>query len=480
MQKITIIGAGLGGLTAGALLAKRGHKVTILEQHNIVGGCATTFSRKGGFICEVGLHEMDGVYTNSRIVKIFEELDVYKHIEFVKANELFEVYTKKGIFRMSDGLEEAQKALIEKFPNEKKAIESYFKLIASIGKQLEILQTPSWYHFLLFPFFFAKILWYKPKSVSDVFDKHFEDEELKLILNANVQYYNDSPDTLSFLLHAVAQYSYYRGGGYFIKGGSGRLSEYLARVIKENGGEIITSSLVMNCSSSFIEYEHKKKKHILRSDKIISNLSPQQTYRLYDFPYIEKKPLGNALLTIYLGFSQNLKELYGERAYSNFIFDEIGSVDEFNQMIKKDVLEKAFIFVDYSQLDSALTKNKSKSFGVITMVDTIEDWEKLNQEAYQRKKEKLIEVTLKKLEKYYPNISNIVEYAEVGTAKTVKRYIKTPNGTAYGFKPTPKNFFRIPEVKSKKLKNLYFVGQWVIAGGFSPSIISGGLCANKI
>ena len=52
MKTVTIIGAGLGGLTSGALLTKDGHKVTLLEQHNIVGGCATTFKRKGGF--EIG------------------------------------------------------------------------------------------------------------------------------------------------------------------------------------------------------------------------------------------------------------------------------------------------------------------------------------------------------------------------------------------------------------------------------------------
>ena len=55
-----IIGGGLGGLTAGATLAKLGKKVLLLEQHYVVGGCATTFKRKD-YVMEVGLHEMDGL-----------------------------------------------------------------------------------------------------------------------------------------------------------------------------------------------------------------------------------------------------------------------------------------------------------------------------------------------------------------------------------------------------------------------------------
>jgi len=87
---------------------------------------------------------------------------------------------------------------------------------------------------------------------------------------------------------------------------------------------------------------------------------------------------------------------------------------------------------------------------------------------------------IEKLEKHYPNISEFIEYAEVGTSKTVKRYIHTPNGTAYGFKPTPKQFFKIPQVKSKKVNNLYFVGQWIMAGGFNPAMVSGALCFRAI
>jgi len=478
MKNITIIGAGLGGLTAGALLAKDGEKVTILEQHNIVGGCATTFKR-GDFTCEVGLHEMEGVYTNPIIVDIFKKLDVYESVEFVKPDEFFSVTTKYGEFTMPDGFEDAKRALIIKFPDEKKGIDRYFKTIKKIAKSLEKLQNPSWYHFVFFPFLFWDILLYKRKSVTEVLDKIIKNEELNLILNTNIQYYSDMPDNLSFLLHAVAQHSYYQGGGWFIKGGSGKLSDYLAKIIKENGGEVITKAMVIACSQDSIVYSHKKESKSISSDIVISNLSPKQTYQLYEKAYNETKEVANSLLTVYLGFRKNLKEVYGKKAYSNFIFDDIGSVEEFNAMMKRDISQRGFVFVDYSEIDSGLTKC-DKSFGAICTTDYINDWESLDKENYKKKKENLIKSTLQKLEAHYPNISDLVEYAEVGTAKTVERYIKTPNGTAYGFKPTPKQFFRTPKVKSNKVNNLYFVGQWVIAGGFSPAIMSGELCFREI
>ena len=40
---VIVIGAGLGGLTAGAKLSGEGKKVLVLEQHDRPGGCATTF-----------------------------------------------------------------------------------------------------------------------------------------------------------------------------------------------------------------------------------------------------------------------------------------------------------------------------------------------------------------------------------------------------------------------------------------------------
>lgn len=477
-KNVVIIGGGLGGLTTGALLAKSGDKVTVLEQHNIVGGCATVFKRKD-FTCEVGLHEMDGVYTNHNIKESFKKLDVYQNIEFIKPDEFFKVYTKNSQFIMPDSKDEAMKELNKKFPSEKRAINKYFKLLDDISQRYDRLESAKWYEMVLFPFFFFPILKYKSKSVSDVLDTLTDNDELKLILNTNVQYYNDTPNTLCFLLHAVAQNSYFNDGGYFIKGGSYKLSEYLEKVIKENGGEVITKAMVVKASKDEVMYEKKGEEVKIKADKIVSNISPKDTYKLFDVEYKEDKQIAESITTIYLGFSKNLKALYGKRAYSNFILDSMQSDKEFEDMAKKDVIERGFVFVDYSQIDSALVE-QSKSFGAVCYIDEMRNWDKLDKGEYKEKKQKLLDTTLLKLEKYYPNIKEVVEYAEVATPKTMQRYLKTPNGTAYGYKPTPKQFFRIPKLKSKKIDNLYFTGQFVIGGGFSATIISAKMCVDEL
>ena len=47
MRRVVVIGAGVGGLTAAALLARTGLEVTVLEAHVYPGGCAGTFYHRG-------------------------------------------------------------------------------------------------------------------------------------------------------------------------------------------------------------------------------------------------------------------------------------------------------------------------------------------------------------------------------------------------------------------------------------------------
>jgi phytoene dehydrogenase-like protein len=74
-QKIVVVGAGIGGLTAGALLAKRGYEVTIFDQAIVPGGCASTFKRQG-FTFDVGATQVAGLEPGGIHHRIFEELEI--------------------------------------------------------------------------------------------------------------------------------------------------------------------------------------------------------------------------------------------------------------------------------------------------------------------------------------------------------------------------------------------------------------------
>jgi all-trans-retinol 13,14-reductase len=50
-----IVGSGLGGLVAGALLTKAGKRVCVFEQHDQAGGCLHTFN-EGGYEFDTGIH----------------------------------------------------------------------------------------------------------------------------------------------------------------------------------------------------------------------------------------------------------------------------------------------------------------------------------------------------------------------------------------------------------------------------------------
>ena len=483
MKQIVIIGGGLGGLSSGALLAKEGYRVTLLEQHYVPGGCATTFKRPGGFKCEVGLHEMDGVYSSKAVRSVFNALHVYDHMEFVKPKEFFSHHSDTLDFDMPSQREMAILKLIACYPAEEQGIRAYFDLIKTIHDKIEQIQSARWWEYALFPFLFYSLIKYRHASVKEVMDTLFDNEELKLLLNTNVQYYHDKISEMSFIYHAIAQHSFYDGGGYFIKGGSQVLSDYLASVIMEHGGEVILRAEVTNIvvdsgTVTSVSYRHKREHKKIETDLLISNISPAQTYAMAGVSYRESKKLATSLLSVYIGFNRDMREVYGKKPYTTFFLDDINTIDAYDAA-DKSIEDRGFTFTDYSQVDAGLTPI-GKSFAVICSVDTLSAWEGMSDQAYQTKKEHIVTRYLQRLEELYPGIQEHVAFAEVGTAKTMQRYLKTPAGTAYGFAPTAKQAFRIPQVKSNKIDNLYFVGAWVVGGGFSAAIISAKMCYDKI
>lgn len=498
-QDVIIIGGGLGGLVAGATLAKAGKRVMLIEQHIVVGGCATTFKRND-FTVEVGLHEMDGLNKNDIKRKIFEELNVFDNVEFVKIPEFYRFTNGRVDIVIPDSMEEAIKVLIEKFPKEANGIKQFFQTIKNINREITRLPRENWKMNLMlpvFPFLYRNIFSNANKTVGDFIDSIINDEDLKLVLLANIGYYHDNPHTMSLLYFAVAQGGYYSGANY-IKGGSQKLSDYLAEVIQSNGGQILTGQLVTkiiteNGKATGVKYrktygkdveEHEAYANTIIANAAIPNIANEMLSSLEKNilqRQVEKLKPSCSLLSIYIGFKKPLRDL-GNRHYSTFAFDEnVKKLSQFIENMKNtDFHRKGYVFVDYSQINSGLT-GTDKSLGVIVTVDYLSNWENLTEEAYKNKKEEVAQIFINKLERLIPGSKKQIEYYEVGTPKTIQRYTKNPAGTPYGYAQTPQqaNIKRI-DYKSP-IGYLYFASAWTKpGGGFTGAILSGYNCAKII
>ncbi|MDD5260207.1 MAG: FAD-dependent oxidoreductase, partial [bacterium] len=80
MKKIAIIGAGIGGLVSGNLLAKKGHQVTIFESHSSPGGYTAGFWRNG-FYFESGTFSFEA---SELVFKVMDKIGVRDKIGFIR------------------------------------------------------------------------------------------------------------------------------------------------------------------------------------------------------------------------------------------------------------------------------------------------------------------------------------------------------------------------------------------------------------
>ncbi len=471
---IIIIGGGLGGLTAGAKLAKEGRKVLLLEQHDRPGGCATTFKRKE-FTMEVGLHEMDGLHPGDGKTKMFQDLGVLDGVEFLPVPEFYRFFNGRLDLVMPHNKEEAIDLLKNKFPDQSDGIDSYFDRLMN-ARRINILERD------------------KPDiSIGEYLDSIFTNEDIKLFLLGNLGYFHDDPYSLSLRYFSIAEAAYFHGRANFIKGGSQKLSDRLMEIIRENGGKVllshkvtaintdeasITSIVFKNAlSDKHIEITARAKEYIANAAllNIAEMMSSEHGIKLRK--QIEPNAVAASLLTVYFGFSKSLKD-FGHKYYSTFIFDEsIADQKDIVRNNRDDFSKRSFTFVDYSQVDSQLAP-EGKSVGAICVTDYLEDWENLSKEKYKIRKNEVAEIFTSRLEKLIPGVTEIISHVEVGTAKTIKRYTLNPEGAVYGFAQNPN---RKPVETVESLHNLHIASAWgKFGGGFSGAIYSGYMTAMEI
>jgi len=497
---VIIIGAGLGGLTAGAKLSKEGKKVLLIEQHSIPGGCATTFKRKDLKI-EVGLHMIDGLDDGDPKLKIFKELGVLDNLEFKRVPEFYRFFKPGVDMSIPDNYEQAIEVLTERFPAEKKGILKFFKLILALRKEIFRLPRQKWRMLLsipLLPFLVPNMMIRENTNVGQYLDTLFDNEDLKLVLLATLGYYHDDPYNMSLIYFSVGQGSFFSGGGYFIKGGSQMLSDYLASVIDDNDGKVIYGHLVNEIiieSGAAIGVKYSNKSATKGEQQnaygkcIVANAAlPNVMGELLKDTHAQNKlsdAVGNpeiapSILSVYLGFKKPPKDL-GSRSYSTIFFDGgLSSQREIAKYHHNDLSKRIFIFVDYSQIDSGLAP-EGKSVGVFSAMDYMSDWDSLPKVQYEERKELAAHTLIGRLDKFIPGIKDEIEYYEVGTPTTIRRYTLNPEGTAYGFAQIPSQTGRKRVKIQSPIPNLYFASAWTEPGhGFTGAILSGHWCAEEI
>ena len=106
------------------------------------------------------------------------------------------------------------------------------------------------------------------------------------------------------------------------------------------------------------------------------------------------------------------------------------------------------------------------------------DWEGLDRKAYLKKKSDVAEAIISRCEQLIPGFRDALEYVEVGTPLTVKRYTLNPEGAVYGFAQNPDKSI---DFLSALPANVYVASAWgKFGGGFSGSIYSGYMTAMDI
>ena len=473
---VIIVGSGIGGLTCGALLSKRGYKVLVLEKHYQVGGYCSSFERRG-FIFNTGVEDVSGLWEKGPITHLLRELGLNRDNLFVKNTTR---YVFKGqIIDAPNSMDEFVKLLSEKFPDERESVSNFFnkakRAYEECYKDAEIYGVPLPPELIVKVFGESKLLNYPRehpnfydwmnKSFKQKLDEFFRNEELKTFLCALLAYVGTAPDKTHASSALTACVSYYLYGGYSIKGGAQNFANTLKNVIECNGGKVLVNHkvdkiLVEKGKVIGVKVEDK----IFRSPVVVANANAKTTFlelvgeenldkKFID--YIKSLKMSPSCFMVYLGVDMNL---------SNY-----------PTLIKN--LDEGYGITINSNADQSLAP-EGKACVTITTFANYHEFPERGTKEYMQKKKGTAETLTQKAEKVIPNLSKHIIVQDAATPKTFERYTLMPEGAIYAFDQSigvKRPYFKTP------IKGLYLASASTFpGGGIEAVVISGIICANDI
>lgn len=262
------------------------------------------------------------------------------------------------------------------------------------------------------------------------------------MLSFNYGYYDGDPYDISLSYYAAGQGSYFAGGGHYIKGGSQALSDYLASVVTDNGGEVRTGRFVdeilveggaatgvrhyevqktaMTDDTAVVQPKAGVEEEIVSAENVVVNAPiPNVADGMLPEPYsgqlqdeIADFEHGPSLTVLYVTFDPPASEF--NDSYSTFItdgrFEQADDLGDLAELSNTGAYSRRTLaFVDYSQVDASLAP-AGKSVGSITTLDSASNWTGLSDKAYRRTKRQVRDVLLDRLDDFVPGSRDAVEH----------------------------------------------------------------------
>ena len=234
-EEILIIGGGLGGLMTGALLAKEGFVVTVLEKNGTVGGGLQTFHRHG-IAFETGMHILGGFRPGGSLRRICTYLGVMDSLQLrpVDADCMDQItYASDGAtYRIAAGREGFVESLAAYFPTEKENLRLYVDRMYALTQELDL--------------FYLRSSEESFHPYSDEFTmpadrfiaRYIAHPKLRDILAYMNPMYGGVAGHTPAYVHALINVLYINGTDRFV-GGSQQLATALCRVIESEGGQVV-------------------------------------------------------------------------------------------------------------------------------------------------------------------------------------------------------------------------------------------------
>lgn len=491
---VAVIGAGLGGLTAAAILARAGRKVLVIERSNSVGGAASSY-KVGDLFVEGSLHETSNP-TDPRDPKhdILARAGARDTVKWIASGALYEVRggPLQRPFVLPDNFAEARRALIARFPQRSSGIQQFLHemqdiVTAATGCGQNAVDNDTE----------AADLTTKPKpplSLAQKFDALFgDDEAIKCALAANLSYYHDDPATLPWRSFALAQGRYLLSGGCFVHGGSQRLSSSLARAIRSAAGDVllrrVVTGVALNDAGRPVSLTHSAKDgsdtQTTECQRIISNaapatlagLMPDTTAQKLTEAYAQRQP-SISLFALTLGLTEPAGE-FGVASYSTQLLpnwmQRLTDYAAATRLMAEepDGRMPPLAVVNYGAIDAGIPAPPH----VLSVVgpDHIANWDGLMPEHYRCKRERWQAALVTHLDAHYPGLAQAVTSSSFNTARSVQQYLNAPHGAVYGFSPA--QGAGSPHTPTP---GVYLASAYAGTGGYTGVIEAAGACTDII